>query len=204
MATQAPAPPVTENAEPIGLFREDKATQMAARFLKMAPNNRLPYPLLLRLMYVADKAMLLKFGFPITYDAWASMEDGPVLSKVYGIIKASDSPADSGCWERHIHACQTNDVELCRDPGDEDLSRAEDEIISQTFNEYGRQDNWMAQELTRMFPEWTRPTAAEFAPIEYSTVLEANGASQEVVSAVAQNIELATAIRYQAAYGDFD
>ena len=57
------------------MFREDKATQMAARFLHHS-NGRMEYLKLIKLLYLADKKMLQRCGEPIVYDTWYSMAKG--------------------------------------------------------------------------------------------------------------------------------
>ena len=74
------------------MYREDKTTQMAARFVHLA-GGRLPYIKLLNMLYIADKAMLIKWGKPITYDSWVATEYGPVLGHTSDLIGATlDSP----------------------------------------------------------------------------------------------------------------
>src|SRR5580700_11401212 len=120
------------------MFREDKATQMAARFLQLA-NGRMPYMKLLKLLYLADKQMLLCWGKPIVYDRWFSTKSGPVLSATYDLITAHAQ--DPTYWSRYIRT-DGYDVVLENDPGSDDLSRAEDRIIDDVFEKYDNSDRW--------------------------------------------------------------
>ncbi len=69
------------------MFREDKTTQMAARFLKLA-GGRLPYLHLMKILYQADKQMLITRGKLITYDRWYSMKYGPVPRATLDLIRS--------------------------------------------------------------------------------------------------------------------
>ena len=60
-------------------------TQLAARFLHKAGGS-MPYLKLLKLMYYADRQMLITRGTLITFDKWVAMKLGPVLSSTYDLI----------------------------------------------------------------------------------------------------------------------
>lgn len=167
------------------MFRQDKATQMAAKFLTLS-NKPLPYLLLIKMLYKADREMLLKHGKPITYDQWYAMEFGPVLSSTLDLIRAGAN--ESTYWSDHISTVGY-DVALKSDPGDDDLSRAEDAIIEQTFREWGHMDKWDVVDITHTFPEWENPGKSS-TPIAYKAVLKINGFSREDSANILGNIEM--------------
>jgi uncharacterized phage-associated protein len=165
------------------MFREDKTTQMAGRFLKMA-DGRMPYIVLMKLLYLADKEMLLKWDKPITYDQWYSMKCGPVLSATYDLIKGSKSDS---YWKRHIQTVGYDAV-LEGDPGDGALSRAEDEIVDAIFAEHGGKEQWDLVNWTHDLPEWRHPGKSA-SKITYETVLQVEGMSAEVIDNILRNIK---------------
>jgi len=81
------------------MFREDKTTQMAAQFLKLS-GGKLEYIHLLKLMYIADKEMVIRWGMPITYDTWAALPFGPILSETYNLTKKQ--PREKNGYWRNI------------------------------------------------------------------------------------------------------
>lgn len=173
------------------MFREDKTTQMAARFLTLA-QGRLPYILLMKMLYLADKQMLLKWGSPITYDRWIAMQYGPVLSATFDLIKSKTG--QSTYWAAYI-ATEDYDAVLKTSPGDDDLSDAEDTIISQIFNEFGHKDQWEVVKLTHGLPEWDDPGSTS-VPISYERVLEDSGLfSRQDVKSILGNIAMQDEIR---------
>ena len=172
------------------MFREDKATQMAAAFLKLK-GGQIKYIHLLKMMYMADKAMLLKRGSPITYDKWASLKWGPILSATYDLIKRNYT-SSSGYWYSYIDT-NGNDVVLGTDPGDGTLSVAEDRIIQQVFDTVGNENRWDVVYLTHTFPEWTNPGSSAL-PIKYEDVLEKNGKA-EMRDAMLQALATQNAMR---------
>ena len=172
------------------MFREDKSTQMAAQFISLA-GGKLDYIHLLKLMYIADKAMVIKWGLPITFDSWAALPFGPILSGTYDLIK-SQTKNKGGYWADHI-ATQSMSVNLILDPGDDLLSRAEDNIIAETFREWGKMDKWAVVEATHKFPEWTDPNGSSY-PISYDDMLDANHHPSVLKDIVADNVETQQAI----------
>ena len=98
-------------------FDEAKATQTAAAFLRLAGGQLHPLALL-KLLYQADREALRRWGLPITTDRYASMQFGPVTSRIHGFIKASSGPgARPTFWSRHIGQRGPDTVSLTADPG---------------------------------------------------------------------------------------
>jgi uncharacterized phage-associated protein len=174
-----------DSGEEAIMFREDKATQMAARFLQRA-NGKIEYIKLIKLLYLADKTMLQRHGEPIVYDKWYSIAEGPILSAIYDLIKASPEPR-GGFWANHIRTVG-QDVLLQADPGDDGLSRAENNIIDEVFARFGGIDRWSLVELTYTFPEWCDPGSSRI-PIHYKDVLKQNGLTLDEIQDILDNID---------------
>jgi uncharacterized phage-associated protein len=175
-------------------YQSDKITQMAARFLQKA-NGRLPYIVLIKLMYYADKKMLLQYGEPITFDRWVSMKNGPVLSNTLNLIKMPDEMA-SEYWSGHVRT-EGYDVVLRDDPGDHLLSELEEEVIDQVYSEHGDPSGtydddfkWRLVEKTHGLPEWDRSTETYggYSDITYRQVLKLAGVSDATISQILDNI----------------
>ena len=167
------------------MFREDKTTQMTARFLQLA-NGRIPYIKILKMLYLADKQMLVERGKPISYDRWYAMKHGPVLSSTYNLIKGA---IPSAYWSKHIKT-EGYDVVLTSDPGSEALSPAEDRIIDSVFRQCDDHDQWeLVRKLHDQLPEWTDPgdTSREMT---YKMVLQTEGLSEEDIEGILENIKM--------------
>jgi hypothetical protein len=96
--------------------------------------GRISYVKLLKMLYLADKQMLIERGYPITYDRWYAMQYGPILSATYNRIRGKTV---STYWSEYIDTDTDKfDVVLKGDPGSDDLSRAEDRIIDAVFEKY--------------------------------------------------------------------
>jgi uncharacterized phage-associated protein len=167
------------------MFREDKATQMAAHILEMS-GGKIDYILLLKLLYYADKEMLVRRGRPITYDQWCSMRFGPVLSKTYDLIKAAREPSDDSYWGRHIRT-ESYCAVLVESPGSDTLSPAEESIIEAVFKEHGSKEVWQVIQETHNLPEWTDPGESSI-PISYDDVLKVGGFPSGVIAEIREHI----------------
>ena len=163
-------------------FDEVKATQTASAFLRLAGGN-LQYLALIKLLYKADREALRRWGLPITTDRYASLKFGPVTSQIYDLIKASGTPgAHPTFWSRHIGKRGQYTVSLTADPGDSEMSRAENRLIIELFAADGAKDGFtLAEETHRDFPEWKDPGESS-TPIEISEILEALQVSEDEAS----------------------
>ncbi len=67
-------------------FGSIKTTQAAA-FLRERHNGGTSKGCLLKILYLTDRELLAKRGQPLTGDQPVSMENGPVLSQTYDLMK---------------------------------------------------------------------------------------------------------------------
>src|SRR3989304_5613958 len=100
-------------------YREDKAAQAAARLLKLG-GGKMNHMKLVKLLYLADRKALLKWGRPITFDWYVSMPHGPALSFTLDKINDSAPPDGSSYWHRIISERKGHEVSLLGDvPNDQ-------------------------------------------------------------------------------------
>lgn len=159
-------------------FREDKATQAAARLLRLR-GGRMSHLKLIKLLYLAEREALIRLGTPLTYDAYVSLPHGPVLSATLDRINDREY-YEGGYWDTHIAPKHDNEVSL-RDPNGvphDQLSPAEEELIDEVFRRYGRMTRWELRDLTHQLPEWTDPSGS-MLPITPAAILRGEGFSEE-------------------------
>ena len=114
-------------------FNEVKATQAAARLLRNR-GGRMKYLKLIKLLYLADREALSRWGRPITTDNYVSMDNGPVLSQILKRIDDGAAPGEPTFWTSHIIPCGDWDVLLTGDPSDGQLSEAEEELLTSSLS----------------------------------------------------------------------
>lgn len=162
-------------------FREDKATQAAARLLKLR-GGRMSHLKLVKLLYLAERESLTRLGLPLTYDSYASLPHGPVLSATLDRINSGEFYR-GGYWDRHIAPKAHHAVSL-RDPDNvpnDQLSPAEEALLDEVFARYGHLPRWRLVELTHELPEWTDPHGSSL-PIDPADILRGEGYSEEEIA----------------------
>src|SRR3954469_7516785 len=122
-------------------FREDKATQAAALLLAWA-GGAMSYMKLIKLLYLADRTTLLRWGRPITFARAVSMKHGPVLSEVLDLINEGNRPGTLTLWNRAVSSPANYQVRLARECPADDLSDAEEAVLADVFREYGGLEPW--------------------------------------------------------------
>jgi uncharacterized phage-associated protein len=167
-------------------FNFEKSLQAAGVLLRLE-EGRMPYMRLLKLLYIADREMLVESASPITGDRGYAMKYGPVLGHIYALIKGGGSRfAD---WDKHIQT-QGYALKLAEDPGRGKLSRGEIEKLTEISDRYRSKDRWEISDLTHDFPEWKQhwPDGAESGSywIPWEDMIRAQGENEETIKAVEQ------------------
>ena len=134
---------------------------------------------LIKLMYLVDREALSRWGRTVSTDHHVSMDKGPVLSNVYRLI--NEEPSDSEFWVRHISQAHDYDVELLDNPGDDELSKAEEALIAEVYADHGYKNRFdLVKELHKV-PEWRDPHGS-MIPISLADILSAVGRDQEDIA----------------------
>lgn len=173
-------------------FNQRKATQAAAFFLR-ARGGRMSYIKLIKLLYLADRAALLRFGRPVTTDRYVSMDKGPVVSRILDLAAEDPIPGQAHFWNEHISEPSNYEVSVKKDPGRDEISDAEIAILEAVFLEHGQKSRWDLVDFTHKLPEWKDPQGSAI-PIEVRDILRLEGKTALEVEAVEDDLkELARA-----------
>jgi len=167
-------------------FHFQKTLQAASVILNSDRGKRISYLRLLKLLYIADREMLVAAGFPISGDRICAMKNGPVLSRTYDIIKGENSQA--GEWEKFIRR-DGYQVELIGEPGRGQLSRGEIAKLNEVVERHHGVDDWDLVEQTHALAEWKKNfREGTSTTIAWEDVLEAQGKA-ELKSGIAKDAE---------------
>jgi uncharacterized phage-associated protein len=166
-------------------FDEAKATQAAA-FLLALRGGQMHYLKLIKLLYLADRAALTRWGIPITTDRYVSMNHGPVLSNVFNLI-AEEGPKPT--WSRFISAPLGDyEVRLLQEAPTDRLSRAEENLLREIHAEYGHRNRWeLVENVMHKLPEWTFPDGSSVS-ISVRDILEGAGEDEQEIKAVVKEL----------------
>jgi uncharacterized phage-associated protein len=146
-------------------------------------NGRNPLNILkaVKLVYLADRESVRRFGFPIQDELHYSMPLGPVNSTTYEFIKGEVQPERAVGWrefvtDREDHQIGLVDTNINPDDLDE-LSDAEVSVLDQVWEEFGQLDEWQLVEWTHdhhNVPEWEDPKGSSI-PIPLRRMMDALG-----------------------------
>ncbi len=146
------------------------------------------YMKLIKLLYLADREALNRWGRTISTDTFVSMDKGPVLSHVLDRINEGGSPTDPSFWAQHITSSGNYEVTLSIDPASDLLSEAEDELLDEVFNSSGHLSRWEIVDFVHGLPEWENPHGSAI-PIEYADILKAYKKSPSEIEAILNELD---------------
>lgn len=144
------------------------------------------YLKLMKLLYLADRRALIRWGRPIFYDSYVSMDYGLVLSETLDILRGI-FPAE--LWNKAISRPSSYEVALQDDSGTGKISKAEEKLIAEIFSEFGHLNEWQLVEYTHDLPEYQDSKGSSIS-IEYEKVLKAGGKSQDDINSIIEEINV--------------
>jgi uncharacterized phage-associated protein len=132
-------------------FDAEKAVQIAAVILRNE-GKRISRLRLLKLMLIADRDCLKRTGRPMLGSKIVAMNNGPLHSDVYDLIKGTHK--DEAMWSRYIRKSGPRDVVLADEPDVGKLSKHEIELLNEVSDRHMQMDDWELSEATHSFAEF--------------------------------------------------
>lgn len=151
-------------------FNERKAAE-AASFLIHLHGGRINHLRLIKLLYAAERTSLQRFNRPIIGDKYVSMDHGPVLSRIYDLIK---NQKEFRAWSILIERVSPTTVGLMTDePHLGSLSDVEIGILTEVSNRYRKLNQFEIRDrMHKRFSEW-EPTHGSSREIPVEKILSA-------------------------------
>jgi len=164
-------------------YREDKATQIAALFLELG-GGEMDIIKLVKLIYLAEREAIVRWGRPIIFDSYCSLPHGPVTSITLNLMNSTLDIEPSTYWHKYIAERDGHCIKLTGEKAPKDqLSKAEEGLVDEIFREYGRMDKWQLRDLTHKLPEWKDPDGSSL-PIPMSEILAAEGFTKDDIEGI--------------------
>jgi len=177
------------------MFNERKVAQMAA-FLLRKDGDKMPHLKLMKLLYLADREAMGRYGAPISGDRIVAMQHGPVLSMTLNLMDGDVESSPNG-WDDLISDKENHELSLKRTltPDDMDeLSQADISVLEAVWKQFGHMDKWVIRDYTHDHcPEWTDPNGSS-VPIPYESVFRALGRSEKIAIELSARIEAERAL----------
>ena len=148
------------------------------------------YLALMKLLYLADREALIRFGKPITGDRVVSMKHGPVLSRVYDLVSQKKQELPDSDWHKFIPRPDAFvfTVKYGGVPEVSELSQAEVAIIDEVFARFREWDEWALVDYTHKLPEWEDPKDSSI-PISFENILRGAKVPEATIEAIAEEAE---------------
>jgi uncharacterized phage-associated protein len=160
-------------------FNEKKTTEIISRLIQLN-GGEINFTRAIKLMYYIDRAALSRWGVSLTDDDYYALDKGPVLSRTYDLIKGKDI---STFWNLYIEKNTNVTIKLKQFCKTERISKAEEKLISDIFEEHRHKSVWELIQETHKLPEWENPNGSS-SPIPYRKVLEKLGKSSEEIEEI--------------------
>lgn len=176
------------------MFSQERVAQMAAFFLHLG-GGKMAYIKVLKLLYLADRDAMGKWGESISGDEFVSMPYGPVLSQTYALIRDSGTSTEFG-WDYWIQDDANYEVSLKNkfNHNDEldELSEIELNILKAVFSKFGQMKKFELVNYTHDYcAEWEDPLGSSF-PISPESIFRALGKNDNEINALIQQHNIQT------------
>ncbi len=151
---------------------------------------------LLKKLYYADRLGLIKWGKPITGDSLASLDKGPILSRVYDFLKGTGLEKDLIQWNDVVRREDNYRIVLRKEADKGVLSEREIETLEEarkTINEVPKRR--LAKWLHEQCPEWEDPHGSSI-PIDPSKILRIAGKSEDEIRQIEEANEELRFVNY--------
>jgi uncharacterized phage-associated protein len=169
-------------------FNAKKAAQASAVLLKLNGGDMDQY-LFIKMLYLADRESMGRWGEPLTGDSATSMEYGPVLSAVYDLTKGRQ-PNLRQDWEPFISDADedAHRVRLLADPDADELCQAEIQILEGIFQKFKDYTFHQIREYTHNLQEYEE-VGSTSKPIAPESILKALGQTDDQIGEVQQRMK---------------
>jgi len=151
---------------------------------------KLNYTKLIKLIYLADKEALKDSDDTITGDNYVSMENGPVLSSLYDLIRNKLSDTEyQNTWNKYFKVDGYNLLALHRNIPNDELSDFEMQILDKIDNKfhdatYGKMIDYLHDNC----PEWKNTSSS--IPIPLGDILKSIGRTTEEIEFILQERDI--------------
>jgi uncharacterized phage-associated protein len=137
-------------------FDHKKATQ-TLNYFALKAGGKINKMKALKLIFLADRFHLRKYGRLITNDCYVAMNYGPVPSTIMDIAKANVSHTYKAYASRYIKATDTGrQIESISSVDNSYFSDSDIEALDFAWDNFGHHDKWDLSDFTHRYPEWKK------------------------------------------------
>ena len=169
------------------MYNPVKAAQVIAYLACKAPGRTLDVLKAIKLVYLADRESIAKFGAPILDERRVSMPHGPVNSQTYSHVNG-EYDLDACGWSAFLEDRANHQLAVKSGIADdelEELSEADIQCLDTVWTKFGGMDKWQIRDWTHEsdnIPEWEAPQGSS-APIPLERIMTMVGIEGAVAQA---------------------
>ncbi|MBI4187956.1 MAG: SocA family protein [Chloroflexi bacterium] len=139
------------------IFDPKKSTQ-ALNYFAIQQGGQINKMKALKLIFLADRYHLRKYGRLVTNDNYVAMQHGPVPSATKDIAESNDYLDDAiKCYSREfIKPVGNLRLKSIKDVDDSILSESDLEALQFAWDKFGDLTQFELRDLTHFYPEWSK------------------------------------------------
>jgi uncharacterized phage-associated protein len=144
-------------------YEPRKAAQIIAYLILKSGGQCLNVLKAVKLVYLADRESIARYGFPVLDERRCSMPHGPVNSFTYSYINGEYDAEGTG-WSEFLRDRENHNIALASENISEsdldELSDADIECVEAVWAKFGSMSQWDLRDWThdpRNVPEWEDP-----------------------------------------------
>lgn len=135
-----------------------KATQ-ALNFLAQKKDGKINKMKAIKLIFLADRLHLRKYGRPIIGDTYWAIKMGPVGSRVKRVAELATMPEDAFSYAKkyiqptdekkhYVASIRAADIDV--------FSKTDLECLEAVYEQFGDKDQFELKDITHQYPEWIK------------------------------------------------
>jgi hypothetical protein len=149
----------------------------------------------IKMLYMADRKALVEWHRPITGDAFWSLENGPIVSRIYDLIRGKIGGPEMEIWRAVFNPKEGDTVSVKPGvkPNTKHLSQREKKALEEAYARIQPLSIGEVIDLVHRFPEWKDPGKSSI-PIDPKTIFYHENFGENAVKAIEEDLD-----SYQAA-----
>ncbi|MFK7030681.1 Panacea domain-containing protein [Flavobacterium oreochromis] len=174
------------------IFNESKA--LNAVLLICHKLKRKDFHKIFKILYFSDRDHISEYGRSITGDTYIAMQDGPVPSKIYDILKSVRGDGyfkDNGKFSKLFEIEKWDLVFPKEEPNLKSLSKTDIEMINNALSKYGDL-TW--DEVREKSHDYAWSNTALNTPISIDNLVFETGNNEDYLDYIKQNLKLRMSI----------
>lgn len=141
-------------------FELEKAVQALNYIINKLKLSHIDKLEALKLIFLADRYHLRKYGRMITNDEYWAMTYGPVASSVKDVVEVGDflSPTEKSYTKKYLNKYREHQIKSVFEVDADVLSETDIEALNAALEQKDKQEDLVA--FTHLFPEWQKHEAS--------------------------------------------